>query len=178
MLVRVVRLRVAWLGGVVRRPQAHVRLVAPQRQREQVDEGLRAPPVSAQALGLRSQRLPTRHSGVQTLLLLGGKGVACGAKEVGDRDETTIKIRLGKEPGHLQPVVVQVGAHIVVPARHVRGPRIGERFQSAMGDGGDEVGNLVAHRGRQGVVSCHALGNVRQAVHNRVFSKGARVGTA
>jgi hypothetical protein len=31
MLVRVVRRPVVWLGGVVRRPQAHIRLVAPQR---------------------------------------------------------------------------------------------------------------------------------------------------
>ena len=65
-------------------------------------------------MGLRGQRLPTRHGGVQALLLLGGKGVEPGTKEVGDRDETTIEIRLGKEPGHLQPIVVQVGAHIVV----------------------------------------------------------------
>ena len=32
MLVRVVRRCVAGLGGVVRRPQAHVRLVPPERQ--------------------------------------------------------------------------------------------------------------------------------------------------
>ena len=39
---------------------------------------------------------------MQALLLLGGKGVEPGTKEVGDRDEPPIKIRLGKEPGHLQ----------------------------------------------------------------------------
>jgi hypothetical protein len=36
----------------------------------------------------------------------------------------------------------------------------------------------VAHRGRQRVVCHHTLGKVRQAVHKRVFRKGARLGTA
>jgi hypothetical protein len=129
-------------------------------------------------MGLRGQRLPTRHRGVQALLLLGGKGVEPGAKEVRHRDEPPIKIRLGKEPGHLQPIVAEVGLHIVKPAWHVRGHRIGERFQGAVRDGGDEVCNPVTHRGRQGVVRHHTLGNVRQAVHNRAFGKGARVGAA
>ena len=129
-------------------------------------------------MGLCGQRPPMRHGGVQALLLLGGKGVEPGMKEVGDCDEPPIKICLGKEPGHLQPVVVQIGSHIVVPTRHVRGRRIGEHFQGAVRDGGDEVCDPVTHRGRQGVVRHHALGNVRQAVHNGVFSKGARVGAS
>ena len=83
-----------------------------------------------------------------------------------------------QEPGHLQPVVVQVGTHIVTPAWHVGGRRIGERFQGAVGDGGDEVCNLVTHRGRQEVVRHHALGNMRQAVHNGMLGKGARVGAS
>jgi hypothetical protein len=127
---------------------------------------------------LRGQRLPRRPRGVQALLLLGGKGIEPGAKEAGDRDEPPIKIRLGKEPRHVQPVVVQVGPHIVVPVWHVRGPRIGERFQNAVRDSGDEVGNLVLHRGRQGVIRHHALGNMRQAVHNGMLGKGARVGAS
>ena len=43
------------------------------------------------------------------------------------------------------------------------------------GISGHEVFNLVTHRGRQGVVRQDALGNVRQAVHNGVLGKGARV---
>ncbi len=140
-----------------------------------MDEALGAPPVCEEALGLRGQRPPMRPSGVQALLLLDGKGVERGAKEVGHRDEPPIEIRLGKEPGDLQPRVVQVGAHIVVPAWHVRGRRIGERFQRAVRDGGDEVFNPVTHRGGQGIVRQHALGNVWQAVHNGVLGKGARV---
>jgi hypothetical protein len=68
--------------------------------------------------------------------------------------------------------------HIVLPAWHVRGLRIGERFKGAVRDGGHDVFNTVTHRGRQGVVRQHALGNVRQAVRNRVFGKGARVGAS
>jgi hypothetical protein len=126
-------------------------------------------------MGLRGQRLPTRHGGVQALLLLGGKGVERGAKEVHHRNEAPIKIRLSKEPGDLQPRVVEVGLHIVAPGWHVRGRRISECFQGTVWDGGDEVFNTVTHHGRQGVIRQHTLGNVRQTVHNGVLGKGARL---
>ena len=74
MLVRVVRLCVAGLRGVVRRPQAHVRLVAPQRQREQVDEGLGAPPVCVQTMGLGGRACPRATAACKPCCFWAAKG--------------------------------------------------------------------------------------------------------
>ena len=48
---------------------------------------------------IHSSHTTMHHGGLQALLLLGGKGVERGAKEVRDRDETTIEICLGKNQG-------------------------------------------------------------------------------